>query len=100
MPNCKSVSENGAVMKNCFLVKEYYQTQVQEKNAWLVRNQRSQKHVETCPHCTSSLNGIKPSVGFSSLQETKMHGLEVRECGGICEERPATMSQKEPRRRL
>nr|XP_047904296.1 proton channel OTOP1 isoform X3 [Anser cygnoides] len=33
---------------------------------------------------TSSLNGIKPSVAFSFLQETKMHGLEVRQGSTIC----------------
>lgn len=41
IPNCKSISENSAVIKNCFLMKEIYQPQVQEKNAWLVRNQVS-----------------------------------------------------------
>lgn len=40
--------------------------------------------------CTSTLKGIKPSVSFSSLQEIKMHGLEVGEGGGICEERSDT----------
>lgn len=51
------------------------------------------------PHCTSTLNGIKHSVSFRSLQEAKMHRSEVRE-GGICEERPATVSMKKYCRRL
>lgn len=100
IPNCKSISENSAVIKNCFLVKEHYKPQVQEKNAWLVRNQESQNHVEPYPRCTPSLNAIKPSVGFDSLQEAKPHGLEAREGGGISEDRPATVSTKDHRQRL
>lgn len=100
IPNCKSISENSAVIKNCLLVKEHYQSQVEEKNSRLVKNQESQKHLETYPHSTTSLNGIKPSVSFNSIQETKMHGLEVKEGSAVCEDRPATVSTKEYRRRL
>lgn len=49
---------------------------------------------------TSTLNRIKPSVSFSSLQERKIHGLEVGEGSGICEERSDKGNMKEHCRML
>lgn len=51
---------------------------VSQSLKWLVREQESQKCMETYL-TTNTLNGIKPSVSFPCLQEAKMHRPEVRE---------------------